>query len=196
MKELIKASLQWSWLILARLLGIITGLVVVAIAIPFRREDISKSDGRRIINLPKWAWLWGNDFDGLLGDKREWWANNTPFGWKVDSYMAMYWWAAIRNPANNMRFLDMFSAPVSVPARVYWKGDYIVEDKVGMDGWQLVISSDNGKDKYGFYFVKCWNDARAFVVRIGFKIKPSHDESVDEPRKGLTFKINPYKDIT
>lgn len=188
-----RAVLQWSWLIAARLAGIITGLVVVAVAVPFRVADLSGSDGRRIVNLPRWAWLWGNDFDGLLGDKRGWWAANTPLGWAVDSFPAMYWWAAIRNPANNMRFLNWFSAPI-VGSQVQWRGQYVVEDKPGMDGWQFVWAIQDDRRWFGFYLVHCWNERRALVVRLGFKIKPEH-QGKDEPRKGLTFKLNPFKSI-
>ena len=188
-----RAALQWAWLIVARAAGIITGLVVVAVAIPFRVAGLSGSDGRPILNLPRWAWLWGNDFDGLLGDKRGWWEANTPLGWAVDSFAAMYWWAAIRNPANNMRFLDAFSAPI-IGSQIRYRGSYTVEDKPGLDGWHFVWAEQDGKRWFGFYLVRCWNDQRAFVIRLGFKIKPEH-EGMNEPRKGLTFKINPYKEI-
>lgn len=134
MKKTIEALFQWAWLIIARVLGIITGLVMVPVAIPFRVAGVSGSDGRPIVNLPGWAWLWGNDFDGLQGDKRD------------------------------------------------------------MDGWQFVWSEQDGRRWYGFYLVHCWSPTRAFVVRFGFKIKPEHQGKM-EPRKGLTFKINPFKAI-
>lgn len=191
--KILEALLQWLWLIIARLAGIITGLVVVPLAIPFRVPGVSGSDGRPIVNLPRLTWLWGNDFDGLTGDKRGWWKANTPFGWAVDSFLAMFWWAAIRNPANNMRFLDAFSAPV-IDSKITYRGRYTVEDKPGMDGWQFVIVENNGKRWYGFYLVHCWSSKRALVIRLGFKVKPSH-QGTSEPRKGLTFKFNPAKSI-
>lgn len=190
---ILHALAQWSWLILARLAGIVTGLVMVALAIPFRVPTVSLSDGRQIVNLPRWAWLWGNDFDGLLGDKRGWWAENTPFGAPADSFLAMYWWAAIRNPANNMRFLDAFSAPV-IGSKISYYGRYTVEDKPGMGGWQFVTAEQGTRRWYGFYLVHEWGKSRAFVVRLGFKIKPSHAGTY-EPAKGLTFKVNPFKAI-
>ena len=190
---ILHALAQWSWLVLARLVGIVTGIVVVSLAIPFRVPAVSLSDGRAIVNLPRWAWLWGNDYDGLLGDKRGWWAANTPFGWSADSFCAMYWWAAFRNPANNMRLLDTFSAPV-IDSKISYRGRYTVEDKPGMGGWQFVIVENDGKRRYGFYLVRCWSEKRAFVVRLGFKVKPSH-QGANEPRKGLTFKLNPFKSI-
>lgn len=192
-KHILNATTQWAWLIAARLIAILLGLFVVAAALPFRIKDYSVSDNRQIVNLPGWAWLWGNDHDGLLGDKRLWWANNTPLGWAVDSFMAMYWWAAIRNPANNMRQLDAFSAPV-IDSQIKYLGRYTVEDKPNLDGWQFVWAEQDVRRWYGFYLVHCWSDTRAFVIRLGFKIKPSHYLTA-EPRKGLTFKINPYKKI-
>jgi hypothetical protein len=189
-----RALLQWSWLVAVRLLAIIVGLFLVAVALPFRRLGRSVSDGRPIINLPGWAWLWDNAHDGMLGDKRLWWAQNTPFGWPVDSYLAMWWWAAIRNPANNMRLLAMFSAPVD-GAKIRYRGDYTVEDKPGFDGWQLCWSEMDGRRWFGFYLVHCWSLDRAFVIRLGFKVKPEHSGRTDEPRKGLTFKVNPFKKI-
>lgn len=188
-----RALVQWAWLIVARIIGIVTGLVMVPVAIPFRVAGLSGSDGRPIVNLPSWAWLWGNDFDGLTGDKRGWWAANTPFGWAADSFAAMFWWAAIRNPANNMRFLDAFSAPIA-GSQIQWRGQYTVEDKPGLDGWQFVWATQGSRRWFGFYLVHCWNERRAFVVRLGFKIKPEH-RGKDEPRKGLTFKVNLYKAI-
>lgn len=191
--HVLRAALQWACLVIARLSGIVTGLVIVALAIPFRTESVSLSDGRRIVNLPRWAWLWGNDYDGLLGDKRGWWSTNTPMGWAVDSFAAMYWWAAIRNPANNMRLLDAFSAPV-IDSSITYRGRYTVEDKPGMDGWHFVIVENGGKRWFGFYFVHCWSVKRALVIRLGFKVKPEHHGRI-EPRKGLTFKLNPFKSI-
>ena len=190
---IIRALLQWAWLVLARLAGIVSGLLMVALAIPFAVPGYSLSDGRVILNLPRWAWLWGNDFDGLLGDKRGWWSANTPFGWAVDSFLAMYWWAAIRNPANNMRLLSWFSAPI-VGSDINHLGQFTVEDKPGMDGWQFVWAEQGGRRWFGFYLVHCWSSKRALVIRLGFKIKPSH-AGTTEPRKGLTFKLNPAKNI-
>lgn len=190
---ILRALAQWSWLIIARLAGILSGFLMVALAIPFRVPAVSLSDGRAIVNLPRWAWLWGNDFDGLLGDKRGWWAENTPFGWAVDSFAAMWWWAAFRNPANNMRLLEAFSAPV-IDSKITYRGRYVVEDKPGMGGWQFVIVENDGKRWFGFYWVHEWSTTRAFVIRLGFKVKPSH-QGANEPRKGLTFKFNPAKSI-
>ena len=194
MKHALLAAAQWAALIVLRVALILLGLPIVALAIPFRRAGVSASDGREIVNLPRWAWLWGNDFDGLLGDKRGWWANNTPFGVAVDSYLAMWWWAAVRNPVNNLRFVKGINCPVSQCAIVN-QGDYTVEDKPGQGGFQFVTAYSGSSTWYGLYWVHEWSDTRALVVRLGYKIKPSHALNPNEPPKGMTFKVNPWKAI-
>lgn len=209
--NLLLAPLQWSFLLISNIVLDLLGLVVVAMAIPFRVQDVSLSDGRAIINLPRWAHLFGNDYDGLLGDKRQWWAQNCDaevlFGLlpllrrmripiptvTAASFLGMYWWAAIRNPANNMRLLALYSCPVS-ECEISYRGAAVVEDKPGQGGWQFVVASKGLRRWYGFYFVHEWSATRAFVIRFGFKIKPEHYGS-NEPAKGMTTKINPFKSI-
>lgn len=202
---------QWLFLILSNIVLDLLGLVAVAVAVPFARASISKSDGRPIQVLPAWAWIWSNDYDGITGDKRLWWANNCDsqatlglFPWlrskgiavpklTENSFWSKYWWAAIRNPANNMRFVKWWSAPITGSTISYY-GKYDVADKPGQGGWQFVIA-DSGKTKYyGFYFVHQWNSTHAFVVRIGYKITPDMANTVSEP-KGMVTKINFYKVI-
>ena len=74
--EIPLALLQWAVLLVVRVALIVLGLMVVAVAIPFAVPGLSVSDLRPIVNLPRWAWLFGNDYDGLDGDKRYWWADN------------------------------------------------------------------------------------------------------------------------
>lgn len=197
----VRAVWQWSWQILVRAVLILLGLVVVAIAIPLRVDSVSVSDGRYISNLPSWAWLWGNDHDGLLGDKRFWWRDNTPFGVKVDSFLAMYWWTAIRNPVNNMRHLEWASAPI-IGSTINYVGDYVVEDRPNEGGWHFTETINGKRTYYGFHAVWEWKGwlrkltkyDRGFVLRLGFKVKPEH-RGQDEPRKGLTFRCIPWKKL-
>lgn len=191
--EFMRIAIEWLWLICVTIVTTLAGLLVVAVGVFFPTPDYSKSDGRPIVNLPRWLWLWGNDFDGLDGDKRGWWAENTPFGWPVHGKLARWWWAAVRNPVNNLRLLKAFSCPVADCA-ISSKGNPVVEDKPGLGGWQFVTASVGKKKWHGFYFVHELTPSRAFVVRAGFKIKPEHQGS-DEPPKGYTFKVNPWKEI-
>ncbi len=208
--DYIKAILQWTWLLVANLVTDILGLFIVAITIPFRVAGVSVSDGRPIVNLPKWVWMFGNDYDGLLGDKRLWWDQNADasvwFGLRplirkvyknlkvIDSsaYQSMWWWAAVRNPVNNMRLMKWFQCPL-VGSTITYKGDAHVRDKAGEAGWQFVTTENSGSKWYGFYWVHQWSDTRALVIRMGFKTDPS-DAGSTEPQ-GMTTKINPYKAV-
>ncbi|HIH4679504.1 TPA: DUF7338 family protein [Pseudomonas aeruginosa] len=211
--EILLALVQWAVLLVVRVALIIVGLPVVAVAILFAVPGFSLSDGRPIWNLPGWAWLFGNDFDGLDGDKRRWWADNCDdlvlFGllpllrrlgftvdWlAADSWLARWWWAAVRNPVNNLRLVPGFNCPVS-ECEIRYLGDYAVEDKPGQGGWQFVSARRRGGVSrwYGFYLALPYGPSRAFVVRLGYKVKPAHQDTA-EPGKGMTFKINPAKAI-
>lgn len=209
--DYIKAILQWTFLLLANLVTDVLGFLVVLIALPFRVDGVSVSDGRPIKNLPKWVWIFGNDYDGVLGDKRMWWDQNAddqvwcglrPLIRKVfpslkvidaSSFQAMYWWTAVRNPVNNMRLMKMFQAPVT-GSTITYKGDYFVRDDKNSAGWQFVTTENGGKKWYGFYYVHLWSDTHAFVVRLGFKVDPTDAGTTGDPQ-GATTKINPYKAI-
>lgn len=211
--SLLFAALDWLTMLVLRLLLIVLGAPVVALAAFFPVAGVSASDGRPIVNLPRWAWLFGNDYDGLDGDKRKWWADNCdalvffgllPFLRRlglpiaplpVTSWLARWWWAAVRNPVNNMRLLSLFSCPVS-ECQIGCLGDLVVEDRPGYAGWQFVSARRTrwGRHWYGLYVVWQWRADRAFVLRLGFKIKPEHEGSA-EPAKGMTFKVNPWKAI-
>ena len=84
--DFIKAFISFIFLFVVNVFFVLSGLLFVALGIPFRVEGFSVSDGRPIVNLPKWLYPYGNDFDGLLGDKRVLYANNTPFGVPVDTF--------------------------------------------------------------------------------------------------------------
>lgn len=186
---------QWLLVLSVRLVLIVTGLVVVPVALPFRDWGSSVSDGRPITVLPQWAWIWSNDFDGTLGDKRGWWDKNAPFGLGAAHLFSQFWWLAVRNPANNFRRTRLGSCPVK-DCFIHFKGNFKVSDKPGMGGWRFTkaIHRQTGQKWFGFYLVHQWNGTRAFVVRIGYKIEPWHELS-NEPPKGFTFKINPWKAI-
>lgn len=76
-------------------------------------------------------------------------------------------------------------------------GAALVEDKPGQAGWQFVSAQrpDGLARWYGLYCVWQLNTEQAFVLRLGFKIKPEHAMATGEPAKGMTFKLNPWKSI-
>ncbi|WP_213881188.1 hypothetical protein [Pseudomonas sp. dw_358] len=188
-----KVAIQWLFLFVSGFVMDFLGLFIVAIAIPFRVNAVSGSDGRPIVNLPKWAWLWGNDYDGLLGDKLGEWATEVPFGVSIDSFFAMWWWAAIRNPSNNMRFVSLWAAPI-IGSTITYKGAAHVRDHDGEAGWQFVTVENGGRHWYCFYLVHQWSTTRAFVIRMGFKVEPA-DAGTNEVPQGCVTKINLYKAI-
>lgn len=187
-----RALAQWLFLFACNLVFFVLGLVLVAVGIPFRVAGTSLSDGRPIVDLPRWLFPWGNAYDGLQGDKRGRWAASTPFGWAVDSFGAMYTWAALRNPANNMRLLAPFYCPVGECA-ITGYGQDVVKDSPGQAGWQFVVAKRGWRRWYGFYFVHQWNDTRAFVVRLGFKITVADNGGTE--LIGETVKVDVWKSI-
>lgn len=187
-----RALAQWLFLFVCNVALLILGLVVVAVAIPFRVPGVSVSDGRPIVNLPRWAWLWGNDYDGLTGDKHGTWAASTPFGWPADSFLAMYTWAALRNPVNNLRQTSLFSCPVASVTITGYGQDY-VRDHIGQTGWQFVIARRGLRRWYGFYWVHPWSLTRALVVRLGYKITKADQGGAE--LIGMTTKVNFVKSI-
>jgi hypothetical protein len=173
---------------------ILVGLPLVALGLPFIRLDYNE-EGRAIIRLPKWLLPWDNSVDGLLGDKRGYYSEYTK-GW--NKWVAMWWWVAIRNPANYFkRFIlacDISKCKTSLLA-----GQEYVRDDLENYGWQL-LEADSGKFKYyHFYLVKPWWGTRALVVQLGFKFSLGQEIEAFEYNykkyKGFTFEVNPFKDI-
>jgi len=76
--------LVWSVMILIKFSLAFLGLFVVAVAIYL--------DGDNSDNWPDSFWLWGNSEEAVP----EWWKATGKSSW---------WWYAVRNPVNNMRFL-------------------------------------------------------------------------------------------
>lgn len=223
-KSVCEAILGWIIAIIIRLPLFILGLVLVPIGLLFKVEDSAKA--KRFtehntdrywwhVGLPKWLWLWSNDRDGARGDKRGWWDANTTVGENADSFAAMFWWLAIRNPVNNMRFhpwfaADLFEADVELLAGQYHVDDD--DDGSGL-GWQF-CRFDNGDVKlYSFYYlsqpmpewlVKIIPSLKehVFQIRIGHKIKPRYNDDFPTGKrdeydldtqerawKGFTFRV-------
>ena len=83
------------------------------------------------------------------------------------------------------------------------KGDDFVRDNLGSEGFQILkaIPRDDKIPHWTLYWVRQWGKSnRAIVIQLGAKIKLSHnDVYYDDPVdyfKGVTFQINPMKDIS
>lgn len=229
LKHLFRAAAQWSLLFPVRVVLILLGLLVVPLALPFIHKGspwvpFTQAPGNWcLIKLPAWAWIWSNDRDGALGDKRGWWHLNAPFGLGAHHWFSMFFWLALRNPANNMRFTPLLGCPVTECDFRYW-GDENVEDRPGQGGRRLLLATHktSGRSYYGFYWVKEWTLAsvpglawavqrlpkvaalvtapRAVVVQLGFKGEPkdwAEDYTGDLSRQwtGMTYEVNPFKRI-
>lgn len=229
LKHLFLAAGQWLLLFPVRVVLILLGVLVVPLALPFVQSagpwvPFTQAPGKwRLVTLPAWAWLWSNDRDGALGDKRGWWHLNAPFGLGAYHWFSMLWWLALRNPANSMRFTPLLGCPVTECDYRYW-GDENVEDRPGEGGCRLLLAThkSSGRAYYGLYWVKEWTLAsvpglawavrrlpkiaalvaapRAVVVQLGFKGEPkdwAEDYAGDLSRQwaGMTFEVNPLKRI-
>lgn len=194
--ELLKAIPIWLFWAILRLLAVIAGLFIVAIALPFRTEEPVPEGGekpypsRKIVHLPKWAWLWDNDAEGMMSWMDEWpemcWNKNP------DSFLSMWQWAAWRNPANNMRFVRGIAVYIPEAHSFEYWGDEVVDDKdwENGQGWNFLKCKGKYLTYYGFNWV-----GEKFYAQIGHKIEPKHFEEgfVDNAPerklwKGMTFR--------
>lgn len=183
-----RPALQFLLFGLLQLPVILIGLPLVAIGLPFRRTV----DG--LVRLPKWLLPWDNIVDGLLGDKRGKYAASTA---KWNPLFAMWWWAAVRNPAN---YFKRFILACDVSRCVITKlaGQDYVRDDFDSEGWQLLQAvRDDGRKYYHFYWVRRWRESdRALVIELGFKFRLGHViESGIDRFKGFTFEVAPWKNI-
>jgi hypothetical protein len=80
----------------------------------FTKEQLSIINGRVILNWRiSLMWLWSNEEDGIL-------AGEELIGWP--NAIRIIYWSAIRNPANNLRFVKFLSCLID-PAKVKWIGN-------------------------------------------------------------------------
>lgn len=210
------AGIQFISLFAIKLILNIAGLFIVPVGLLFSVKQSSRSDGREIDNLPKWLWIFGNDSDGTYGDKRLWWDKNCdeqvlfgilPLIRKVypklpvlnsKNYLPRYWWTAVRNPSNNLRWVPIITCPVS-KCKITYSGQYDVSDKLGKEGWQFVTATNDRSDYqwFGFYFVwKYPNTTHGLRIRFGYKIKPKDEYDPNAEDVGFAFSVLPWKDLT
>lgn len=88
----------------------LAGLFVVPIALMFAGEK-----------LPKWAWIWDNDRDGINGDggfKNE---HCPAYKLQYGGFLCRFIWLAIRNPAANLCWYFGVKEPI-VEVKPSWYG--------------------------------------------------------------------------
>ena len=81
----------------------IVGLFVVPIALLFKQPlNTTNNNGLFLpYRLPRWAWLWDNDRDGVQGDNGFNFEHCPSYGLKYGGFLCNYIWLAIRNPVSN-----------------------------------------------------------------------------------------------
>lgn len=213
---LIYLTIQNIILLIINIVTVLAGLFLVPIGLFFLVDGESVSDKRPIRNMPKWLWIWGNDADGANGDRRLWWDKKCDelafwgifphlrsLGYNVPTLnsnnpFAQYWWLAVRNPSNNLRFIPFISCPLEKCVITYF-GDFKVKDKLGFEGWQLVLATHKESMFIwmGLYIViKYKNSNNGLRMRLGFKVEPD-DNYYSEPKSvGFAISILPNKDLT
>ena len=207
MLNILMACAMWLVIAAVRLVLILLGLVTVPLAIWFlifdcssrqRFTDYPKYGYWLWVSAPRWLWIWGNDRDGYLGDRRGWWAdqcNGDHLG-----FFSMFKWAAIRNPVNNMRFVPFIGCDLAQCKVALLAGQHYVRDKIGHHGWQFVKADGPVFNYFGFYLVtRPLFGSRGLVIRLGHKIEPRHNDTdwSLEPQKawkGVTFRVA-FKDL-
>lgn len=187
------------------------GLLVVWLALPYRwcppafaqtYSQHPEHGSWRLERLPCWALLWDNCYDGMLGDKRGWWANYCLTEYKkpnTDRY-CMWKWAAIRNPANYWSRV-VCGVDVSRCTMTLLAGQEIVDED--HPGWHFMVATrDDGKEFHSLEFVLPWffDKTHAVYGRFGWKVKMSHTGTAPDAReqdriKGHVYRVSPWKEI-
>lgn len=157
---------------------VLAGPVVVALALPFARNN----------HLPKlFAW-WDNPDYGIRGNRayRTKKAYNPLLRWS-GKWPSNWYWLAIRNPANGLTRSRMFSVRQADCDYIRHKGSVVVDN--GYPGWQFVYARKGWRLYTGFYYYVGRGE-----YRIGFKLLPG--EPGRKRRVGMTSIFNPFKRLS
>lgn len=204
----IKAFIFFLCSLVIQIVSALLGLIIVPIALcssvssplEFKTSALGPLNWYPV-HLPKWAWLWDNEKDGMRGDHKGRWLNRDAPKWLSNDTLRMFWWAAIRNPANNLKRL-VLGCDIRSHRIETLKGNDYVRDDAKSAGFQLV----RAKSKYGrttryhLYYVRVYKGTnRAIVIELGNKVRVDHIGQVydDEVKyyKGLTFEVSLFKKI-
>ncbi len=193
-----------------QLLGIISGLFVVPIALLFPDVDKSKQIPFKYplgfwypVHLKKIFWLWGNEKDGFRGDHQGRWWNRDSYSWLNTDYKKMVFWGAIRNPANNLKRL-VLGCDVRHYVITTLVGNDFVRDNLTDYGFQFVKATPvngHGFPRYHLYWVVPYGKSgRGLVIELGNKVRKEHNQATydfeQDYFKGVTWELNPVKDIS
>lgn len=169
-----------------RMLVVFLGVFIVAIALPFAKAEGQRNEkGWQMVKLPRWAWLWSNDHDGVEGEKECRYQIRDGYGF---GFWARYNWTALRNPANNFsRYIIGFH--FKEVKEIEWIGNRpdADDDRLGWTYNRALVM--DGEDAYwipGWTYTNkkhCWS--------FGWKIR--HTRPEHKAQIGFTTTIGPYK---
>ena len=212
-KTIVLWWLRSTALFLLELPMILIGLVFVGLGLRYRRTEAGTeqpfSDPRysrlgnwSLVRLPKWLLPWDNAFDGLLGDKRGWFAN-----WCMEHKIAypsnwsMWIWGAIRNPANYWSRVITGCDVTNSTVEVLYGPPEVDESHPGLH--LLVLTDAKGRDFPAVNFCYPWpfNPTHGVFARFGWKVKTSHAGTpagarIQDCVKGTVYRASLWKDLT
>jgi len=168
--------LSWIPLIAIKLVLVLLGLIMVPVCLG--------TTGGEFTGM---FWLWGNDESKGVPD---WWLNNASNKWYT-RHWPRFWWYAVRNPVNNLR--------------------YLFEDReANITGWgpQSLEASDLIRDKRQSAYRWAYSGPFAGYRRVWINEQPSGGEpgkyseiwfgwklSSDVPGLGFTTQVRLKRDI-
>lgn len=175
----------------------IMGLFIVAFLLATGQYHTRPSrvyKGRKVTTWkPRWAWLWGQEEDGVFGPDS--YRKGQP------QWLRAYVWAAIRNPVNNERFTPPLGFVVD-PSKIKVYGNTVsspyddeAAEQVMRFRWSYVT--------HGWYsglWIRIPVGKKHINFRIGWKLLPRDKEGVPDYdyRKpgvgfGLQLQLRPSK---
>lgn len=119
---------------------------------------------------------WGNEEDGIVNGEEfiDW-----------PKWFRIIYWSAVRNPANNLRFIPILNVKI-VPEKVKYKGAF-----KGLDPNHVVTLKDFDDDTKRFWYL-CWQGpysnirfhfkmfGKIWRFWIGWKIYPEDQDGIPE----------------
>lgn len=154
----------WIFFWLLRVVFVVLGFVLIPIALMFNAYETRQSkvwSERTIVN---WTWEfmhpWGNEEDGIL-------AGEELIGYP--NAIRIFYWSAIRNPANNLRFMPFFSHKINKDT-VEYKSSFKFQDELQdeLDKFHYVFMAEEGRFEKEFWYL-AWDGLWRSNFRIEFK---------------------------